>query len=531
MRRILYLLGIFLLPLCCKSQDVREYIKVMTDRELYITGEKLYVSVRIENEKQQPLDMSRVAYVELCDTKKAHAQFMIALEDGCGWGEITLPPTMHSGTYELSVYTRYMLNFAPSCFFRKHLGVVNLASKSPEDQLIWEETAPEISSGKASVHTDKSVYAQRSKVQVHLPEDYQGQAAISVRKMDMANLSAESAVQKQTYEGKPDGRYLPELEDHLLSVRESDVSSPLSQVRLGVMGLTTRVADGYLSKDNSFLIFVNGMYGHQHIALDGYDAAGHEVPVTVNSPYAQSLPSELPVLKIGFQELPLQYRLLSSKLKEYVHSQRDYSQDFTVAGREPSYVYNLSEYTPMQSIREALTEFVEGIKSDKHNGQHALFTTYEESIGYSRQPALVLLDGVPVQDIEKLLDYDARKIHYILIYRGKYTFGNTVQEGVISFTTYTGDLPNFVLPENERLYEYDFPQDHPSFLAVEYPDDKSAASVQPDFRSLLYWNPQVRGNAVSFYTSDMAGVYEIQLTTFNALGEIESYTGYFEVKP
>ena len=128
------------------------------------------------------------------------------------------------------------------------------------------------------------------------------------------------------------------------------------------------------------------------------------------------------------------------------------------------------------------------------------------------------------------MGYDARRIHYILIYRGKYTFGDNVQEGVISFTTYTGELPSYQLTENERLYEYDFPQNRPPFEAREYGNSTEVSAEQPDFRSLLYWNPQVKGDAVSFYSSDMTGVYEIKLTTFNAHGEEESFLGYFEVR-
>ncbi|MBQ9287266.1 MAG: hypothetical protein IJ212_02400 [Bacteroidaceae bacterium] len=531
MKRLLFYIWISLVPFMCQGQNVLEYLQVVTDRNLYITGERLYVSVRVVDDGQNPLDMSKVAYVELCDKQKAHVQFMIALKDGQGWGDVLLPATMHSGNYELSVYTSYMKNFGPDCFYRKNLGVVNLNFKSPEDNLVWEEGLPSISvSSDYPIHTDKPIYGKRSQIKVQLPIECQGHATLSVRRLDMEMISEKPTPKVQSYVGEPSTDYLPEPEGHLLSVQAAEGTGSLAQVQLGVMGLNTHVADGKRFRGNEFLLPMYGVYGHQHVALAGFDSQNNLIPVTIKSPYAQCLPGELPSLKVKYDEMALKYRLLASQLQGSIVPQRDLQQRFTVEGREPSYIYNLSEYTPMKSIHEALVEFVEGIKYDKYKGSYALFTTTEEFIGYSNQPALVLLDGVPVQDIDKLMEYDARRIHYILIYRGKYTFGDKVQEGVISFTTYSGELPSYQLTENERLYEYDFPQNRPSFNAEEYGNSTEVSTERPDFRSLLYWNPQVKGDAVSFYSSDMTGKYEIELTTYNSLGEEKTYLGYFEVQ-
>lgn len=522
---------ICLFPFLCKGQNIQEYLQVTTDCDLYITGEKLHVSIWVEDAEHQPLDMSKVAYVELSDTQKAHVQFMIALENGRGWGEILLPASMHSGTYELSAYTRYMRNYTPDCFYRKHIGVVNLTYKSEEDDLKWAETVQQAPTLQANgLHTDKATYAKRSKVQLQLPKDFHGNASLAVRRLDMVQKGDRKIAVKQAYSGKSSTFYLPELEGHLLSVQAKEKTDSLKQVQMGVMGLTTQVAEGKKSKNSDFLVPMTRVYGHQHIALSGKDAQENLIPITVNSPFAQSLPAELPPLEISYEELPLKYRLLSSQLKEFNVPVKDFTQCFTIENIKPNYIYNLSEYTPMQSIREALVEFVEGIANNKHNGHRALFTTMEETLGYSKQPALVLLDGVPVNDIDKLLKYDARRIHYILIYRGKYTFGNGIYEGIISFTSYNGELPAYQLSENELLYDYDFPQNRPGFIVPDYADTNTAISVHPDFRSLLYWNPQVMGDSCTFYTSDMEGIFEAVLTTFNEQGEPTVFSTHFSVQ-
>lgn len=69
---------------------------------------------------------------------------------------------------------------------------------------------------------------------------------------------------------------------------------------------------------------------------------------------------------------------------------------------------------------------------------------------------MVLLDGMPVYDIDELLDYDAHLIRYVQIYSCDYSFGNSICSGVISFITRSGRLANYRLKDGERLVRYAF---------------------------------------------------------------------------
>ena len=72
-------------------------------------------------------------------------------------------------------------------------------------------------------------------------------------------------------------------------------------------------------------------------------------------------------------------------------------------------------------------------------------------------PSLVLIDGMPVLDVERLLKYDARRINYINIYGGQYTFGNTVYNGILSFVSRSGRLTNYPTEPNMQYLMYEFP--------------------------------------------------------------------------
>ena len=71
---------------------------------------------------------------------------------------------------------------------------------------------------------------------------------------------------------------------------------------------------------------------------------------------------------------------------------------------------------------------------------------------------MVLIDGMPVINIDRLLNYDARRVHYINIYGGQFTFGNGVYNGILSFITRSGRLTNYPTEPNVQYLVYEFPK-------------------------------------------------------------------------
>ena len=131
--------------------------------------------------------------------------------------------------------------------------------------------------------------------------------------------------------------------------------------------------------------------------------------------------------------------------------------DETVFGNKPDLTYNLDEYRQFLTIREVLIEYVNCVKNTKINGVPQLIVRREQSSYNSSLPSLVLIDGMPVINTERLLNYDARRIHYINIYGGQYTFGNSVYNGILSFITRSGRLTNYPTEPNVQYLVYEFP--------------------------------------------------------------------------
>ena len=132
--------------------------------------------------------------------------------------------------------------------------------------------------------------------------------------------------------------------------------------------------------------------------------------------------------------------------------------DETVLGTKPDLTYNLDEYRQFFTIREVLLEYVMCVRNTKVNGIPRLLVRREQDVYNSTLPTLVLIDGMPVNDVERLLNYDARRIHYINIYAGQYTFGNSVYNGILSFVTRSGRLTNYPTEPNMQYLVYEFPK-------------------------------------------------------------------------
>jgi hypothetical protein len=118
---------------------VQEKIFLHLDKTSYLTGETLWLKVYcVEAASNIPLDLSKVAYVEISDRLgNAVVQIKVALENGRGSGSVFLPATLNSDHYTVTAYTNWMRNFPKEYFFNQPISIVNPFKKpDPEKQRI-----------------------------------------------------------------------------------------------------------------------------------------------------------------------------------------------------------------------------------------------------------------------------------------------------------------------------------------------------------------------------------------------------------
>jgi hypothetical protein len=194
--------------------------------------------------------------------------------------------------------------------------------------------------------------------------------------------------------------------------------------------------------------------------------------------------------------------------------------------KKPGNSYFLDNYTRFTTIEEVLREYVTEVSLVKNKGKFHIIVNGEQS--FLNNP-LVLIDRIPVFEADKLMAVDPLKIKRLEIVPQRYYFEPVKIEGILSFTSYKGDLAGLEIV----VVDYEGLQMQRVFYSPVYEMEGQIKSRLPDLRNLLFWAPLVNTNtknAVSFYTSDREGECIGIVQRVSANGEAGSHYFTFTIK-
>jgi hypothetical protein len=281
--------------------------------------------------------------------------------------------------------------------------------------------------------------------------------------------------------------------------------------------------------------------GAQKVVVQADPKAGGPYELSLLSPYStQFAPASLPAWAPTAALLPaLSDRHLQVQVQQAFTDAVPYrvpAQDSASVYGKVSEQYLLDAYTRFRVMEEVLREYVPGVLVRKRaDGFHFINLNRPRQLIFDTDP-LTLLDGVPIFRTNDIMAFDPLKVKRLNVVAGRYYQGTQTYDGVVSFTTYKGDLADFQLDPHALLEEYEGVQGQREFYAPRYETAQQQQSRLPDLRNLLYWNPQVRLQAsqpqtLNFYTSDQAGRYLVVAQGLATDGRLGSTSFTFEVKP
>jgi hypothetical protein len=198
--------------------------------------------------------------------------------------------------------------------------------------------------------------------------------------------------------------------------------------------------------------------------------------------------------------------------------------------------YRLDDYTRFPSLEDVMREYVPGVLVRKRkDGFHFMVIDRPHHLNLQENP-LTLLDGLPVFDLNQLMDFDPLKIKTLDVMASRYFIGPQMYDGLVSYRTYKGDLAGYPLNAHALLEEYETMQVPREFYAPRYDTETQQRSRLPDLRNLLYWNPAVnlvagKPQTLEFFSSDQAGRYLVVTQGLTPDGQLGSTSFSFEVKP
>ncbi len=196
--------------------------------------------------------------------------------------------------------------------------------------------------------------------------------------------------------------------------------------------------------------------------------------------------------------------------------------------------YLLDDYKRFTTMEEVLREYVTSINVVLRNGQ-LYMSIFDESIReIYHDNILLLLDGVPLADYNKIFSYDPLKVKKLEVIPRRYLYGQRYYSGIASFETYDGKFNGFDLDPSLIAVDYEGLQLQREFFSPQY-DGNAAINRIPDLRTTLYWYPQLlvddsRKANLQFYTSDQKGKFIVVLEGINQKGQPVSATSSFEVQ-
>src|SRR5690606_29272141 len=186
--------------------------------------------------------------------------------------------------------------------------------------------------------------------------------------------------------------------------------------------------------------------------------------------------------------------------------------DTLVFYRIPDQQYYLDDYTRFPVMEEVMREYVSAIMVRKRQGKYYFHVLNNKTKEMFRENPLVLLDGVPLFNVNSIIEFDPLKVKRLDVVSTRYFYGRTSYMGITSYATYTGDLAGFQIDRRALVVPYDGLSWQREFYSPVYETEDQIKSRLPDHRTLLYWAPDIKTSKdapteLVFYAGDLPGTY------------------------
>ena len=547
----------------CLAQSSTTYfaetVLISTNTTTFVSGENLYYKIDCLNSNtKQKSDLSKIAYVELVSSdKQVLSRQKLFLTNGTQNGTYFINSEIKTGCYKLICYTNWMLNNEQNKYSDISVFIINPFENYPKKAKSISEksdTLHNVSPNKnISITIDKKEYSPREKgtLKIKLNELTNLSLSLSIRKKeelpiinDVENNNFIEKIIPQQINYKSDNLTLPELRGELVSgviINKNDISDINNKtIALSISGQNS---DYKIVKTNSkgeFNFNINKPYTNSNQIIQVLENNKEDFTLHITEKkipnYDKLSFAEVPKLTADYKQI-----LETRSIANQIENAYNYRKEDTIENLKtnlPFYdpwqkTYILDNYTRFSTLAETITEVIFEMYYTKVKNNYTIGLRDFELINDTPEPPLVMIDGTIIQDINELFEYKMANVYKIVIVQGGYFYGSNVFNGLINLvtknfdykTTLTGDFilnANLVAPNLNRKY---FNQSY---------SNKAENERIPDYRYQLLWKPELllkeKENTVSFYTSDIKGVFEYTVQGVIEAGVQVLIKGVFEVK-
>jgi hypothetical protein len=576
------------------KNDYQEKLLINTDRDLYITGEVVWLKVyKLNGLSGIPSDISKIVYLELLDNSdNPVSQIKIWVNGSSGSSGFRLSDTLSSGNYLLRAYSKWMLNYSAEQFFYKTLTIINpfknfsqlINTSGKPDQV--SDFSPVSATREAerriakenriniNIVLQKKDFRSREKVRLDITvTDPKGNpvetdmsvsvtkpALLNMQRMTLykgfekpGNTSLQSVILSSGSPGNPLKNdsdttiirrlpdYLPEIEGPLLSgtIKNKKTGEAFKNIdiSLSIVGKTARCQFVRTNDKGEFNFVLREEYGLSEIVVQPLSPDMPQSYVELNLPFCSSFSDNKPELiyldstkkeSLNKAIISMQVKNLYEPLRQnkLVNQTNNANPDFF---GKPDRRIKMSEYIELKNVREIVKEIIPEMTVIKKNSKFSFKIINSYPFQPFENQALILVDGVPVYDIENLLNVSSKDIERVDIINRRYFFSDYIFDGIVSLVTKKGDMSAFESEYSSYRQVFEGYKSEHIFNSIDYAIDSLKKSHIPDFRNTLYWKPDLNSGkdgkaSAEFYTSDETGSYTIIVEGISANGNKGFYT-------
>jgi len=526
---------------------LQEKLYLHTDRDYYYARENIWFKAYVGFSMPSLRDtLSKTLHVDLiAPNKKIIKTKTYRIRQGAAWGDFKLPDTLTAGQYYLRAYTNWMRNYGAHTFFVKQIPVL----EGNQNIDIAQAVKLNESSTGLSIKPSADAFKARENVELNIKlEDASGKsiegASLSVSVTDVVAavpLSKTSILTPGILKPDPiaesQRKYFESIQFAMekgltmTGVVKDDKGNPVACALEIVQGKLENMVS--LETDEKGRFAVAG--------LEFYDSTSFAFKASRKNRVYSKIEFDRPSIPpFEFNQAPLALQFRKENVLQRIQNTYNPEENVTLleevevkgkridqqAAKGNVKVYGKADYTLNgNQIRSTAvgTNFLVGLQG-KVPGLRVT-----ETIGPNGTPQvsvkirggssslvgdtnpLFLVDGVPFPDANSLNALSPDMIDSVeIITRAVPQFGSRGTNGVISIFTKKGissepEKKDFI---GKKIQGYSRPRPFSS------PTYSGAKVEEPDFRTTIYWNPNVttdkEGNAmVSFYTADLVGTYRI----------------------
>jgi hypothetical protein len=531
-----------LLPGTGRSQNIsasagNEILRVCTDRNLYIAGEKIHFTVAVFGSPDFT-EPSRVLYCELITpdgTRITEGKFLI--ENSSSQGCIGIPVETISGYYFLRSYTRVMRNAGPENYDYIRLKIVNPdlndvlapAEVQGNTKAPYGGVAVEDDELSCQVITDKNIYNTREEIKIKIDA---GAMNTGGMKFSLAVVPELSSPEEDILYSEPgrlagDFAYYPDTRGISLSGRLTEEGTGMAVanaiVNLSVIGDKDVMAIRTDSSGRFFFALPDNTGSHD-IFLCSEEIPGRATEIFIDNDFC-TLPVQLsaPGFSIAPEESEAVLRIVKNhKVTSVFYPDYAKTNPDTTTGQVPFYgkpdeVLVMDKYIDLPTMEEYFQELVGAVNVRKYEGRK-IFRFNSTRAEMTIFNPLVLIDWVAVDDIERILAMTPADIEKIELVNAPYIKGSITYGGIISFVSKKNDYAGIDLPASGTFIHYQFLEAcREGVITGPFPGNL------PDPRNTLYWDPDLRfnegGKAEILITApDTPGRYVIVLSGLGSKG-------------